>query len=90
MIPRMDLNTEDKQVAWVCNNKASHRQINGSNEIMLGVPLGGTVLFLPAKRQEVETIYRHPIWLGILEKYCTLGGCCGLALSMETVNQRAY
>ena len=32
-----------------CNNKASHGQINCSIEIMLGVYLGGTVLFLLAK-----------------------------------------
>ena len=28
---------------------ASYRQINGSNEVSLGIPLGGTVLFLPVK-----------------------------------------
>ena len=55
-----------------CNNKASHGQINGSYEMILGVPLGGTVLFLPAKQQEAETIYRHPMWLGILEKKIVL------------------
>ena len=40
------------RVWWFCNDKASHGQINGLNEIMLGVYLGGTggtVLFLLAK-----------------------------------------
>ena len=48
-----------------CNNKASHRQINDSIEIMLGVYLGGTVLFLLAKREEAETTSIHPKRLGI-------------------------
>ena len=51
-----------------CNNKASHRQINGSTEIILGVSFGGIVLFLPVKRQEAETIYRQKlgnIWKNI-------------------------
>ena len=47
-----------------CNNKASNRQINSSIEITLGVYLGGTVLFLLAKREEAETIYIHPRRLG--------------------------
>ena len=55
-----------------CNNKASHGQINGLTEIMLGVSLGGTVLFLPVK-QEVESIYRHPRYLGIFEKIFHFG-----------------
>ena len=57
---------------WSCNKKASHGQIIGSNCMMLGTPLGGTVLFLPARLQEAETIYRHPMWLGKLEKNIVL------------------
>ena len=54
-----------------CNNNAYHGQINGSNEIMLGVHLRGTVLFLLAKQEEAETICFHPgrlgnIWEGIV------------------------
>ena len=49
---------------WSCNNKAFHRQINGSIKITLGVYLGGTVLFLLAKWEEGETIYIHPKRLG--------------------------
>ena len=71
-----------------CNNKASPEQINGSTEIMLAVSLGGTVLFLPVKWQEAETIYRCPRCLERFQKYFTLGGCCGLALSTEMVNQK--
>ena len=43
-----------------CNNNASHGQINGSNEVMFGVLLGRTVLFLPIKRLRVVTSNRHP------------------------------
>ena len=42
-----------------CNNKASHGQIIGSNEVTLGTLLGGTVLFLPVRQQKAKTIYRH-------------------------------
>ena len=49
----------------------------------LGVPLGGTVLFLPVRQQRARTIYRHPTWLDRLEKYCTLGGCCGLEITRQ-------
>ena len=54
-----------------CNDKASHGQINGSIEIMLGVYCGGTVLFLLAKQEEAETINIHPrrlgnIWEGVV------------------------
>ena len=55
-----------------CNNKAFHGRINDSNEMTLGVPLGGTVLFLPVKQQEAETIYRHPMWLGNIGKNISL------------------
>ena len=41
--------------------------------MMLGTPLGGTVLFFPARQQEAETIYRHPTWLGNLEKILYFG-----------------
>ena len=40
---------------------------------MLGLPLGGAVLFLRVKWQEAETIYRHPMWLGKLEKILYFG-----------------
>ena len=40
--------------------KASHGQINGSNEVMFGTLLGGTVLFLPVRWRRAETSYRHP------------------------------
>ena len=43
-----------------CNENASHGQINGSNEVMFGILLGGTVLFLPVKRLRVVTSNRHP------------------------------
>ena len=43
-----------------CNDKASHGQINGSNEVTFGILLGGTVLFLPVKRLRVVTSNRHP------------------------------
>ena len=39
---------------------ASHRQINGSNEVTFGILLGGIVLFLPVKRLRVVTSNRHP------------------------------
>ena len=42
---------------------ASHRQINGSNEVTFGTLLGGTVLFLPVRWLRAETSYRHPRWL---------------------------
>ena len=70
-----------------CNKKASHGQINGSNEMMLGTPLGGTVLFLPVRWEEAETIYRHPTLLGKLAKYCTLGGCCGLTITWRRLTE---
>ena len=40
-------------------------QINGSNELLPGVYLGGTVLFLLAKWEEAETNWVHPTRLGI-------------------------
>ena len=43
-----------------CNDNASYGQINGSSEVMFGVLLGGTVLFLPVKRLSVVTSNRHP------------------------------
>ena len=43
-----------------CNENASHGQINGSNEVMFGILLGGTVLILPVKRLRVVTSNRHP------------------------------
>ena len=43
-----------------CNEIASHRQINGSNEVTFGILLGGTVLFLPVKQLRVVTSNRHP------------------------------
>ena len=46
--------------------RTSHGQINGSNDLMLGIPLGGTVLFLPVKWLKVETHWVHPRRLGIL------------------------
>ena len=51
------------EVVAVLNNNASHRQINGSNEVMFGTLLGGTVLFLPVKWLRAETSYRYPRWL---------------------------
>ena len=47
----------------VLNDKASHGQINGSNEVTFGTLLGGTVLFLPVRQLRAETSYRHPRWL---------------------------
>ena len=47
-------------VWWFCNNNASHGQINGSNEVMFGILLGGTVQFLPVKQLRVVTSNRHP------------------------------
>ena len=46
-----------------CNEIASHGQINGSNGVMFGILLGGTVLFLPVKQLRVVTSNRHPRWL---------------------------
>ena len=46
--------------------KTSCGQINGSNDVTLGVPLGGTVLCLPVKQLKVETNWVHPERLGIL------------------------
>ena len=46
--------------------RTSHRQINGSNDLMLGVPLGGTVLFLHVKWVKAETNWVHPRRLEIL------------------------
>ena len=46
--------------------RTSHGQIIGSNELTLGVCLGGTVLFLLVKREEAETNWVHLSWLGIL------------------------
>ena len=43
-----------------CNEIASHGQINGSNEVMFGILLEGTVLFLPVKQLRVVTNNRHP------------------------------
>ena len=56
-----------------CNNKASHRQINGSNEVTFGTLLGGTVLFLPVRWQKAKTINRHPTWLERLAKILYFG-----------------
>ena len=41
---------------WFWNDKASHGQINGSNEVTFGTLLGGTVLFLPVKQLRAETV----------------------------------
>ena len=46
--------------------RAFHGQINGSNDMTLGVSLGGTVLFLPIKQLKAETNLVHPGRLGIL------------------------
>ena len=35
---------------------ASYGQINGSNEVFIGMPLGGTVLFLPVKWLKAKAI----------------------------------
>ena len=43
-----------------------HRQISGSNDLMLGVCLGGTVLYLPVKRLKAKTNWVHPGRLRIL------------------------
>ena len=45
---------------WFCNDNASHGQINGSNEVMFDILLGGTVLILPVKQLRVVTSNRHP------------------------------
>ena len=45
---------------------ACYGQINGSNEVSLGIPLGGTVLFLPVKQLKAKTNWGHPRGLGIL------------------------
>ena len=75
---------------WFWNDKASHGQINGSNEVTFGTLLEGTVLFLPVKQLRAETSYRHPRWvLKITRKYCTLGGCIGLARA-RWLNRRTY
>ena len=54
-----------------------------------GTLLGGTVLFLPVRRQKAKTIYRQPTWLERLEKYCTLGGCCGLKITRRLLKDLA-
>ena len=46
--------------------RISYRQINGSNDVMLCVPLGGTVLCLPIKWLKAKTNWVHPGRLGIL------------------------
>ena len=46
--------------------RTSHRQINCSNDLALGIPLEGTVLFLPVKQLKAETNWIHPRRLGIL------------------------
>ena len=53
-----------RRVWWSCNDKASRRQINGSNGVMFDTLLEGTVLFLPVRRLKAKTSYRHPRWLG--------------------------
>ena len=61
------------------NVKASHRQINGSSEVMFDTLLGGTVLFLPVKRLRAGTSYRHPRWLWKWPKILYFGRVFGLA-----------
>ena len=46
--------------------RTSYGQINGSNDVTLSVPLGGTVLCLPVKWLKVKTNWVHPGRLGIL------------------------
>ena len=40
--------------------RTSYGQINGSNDVTLGVPLEGTVLFLPDKWLKAKTCWVHP------------------------------
>ena len=46
--------------------RTSYGQINGSKDVMLGVPLGGTVLHLPVKQLKAKTNWVYPRRLGIL------------------------
>ena len=50
----------------VITTRTSFGQINGSNDVMLGVPLWGTVLCLSVKQLKAKTNWVHPGRLGIL------------------------
>ena len=59
MAPQVNISLWE-DVAVSAMNNASQGQINGSNEVMFGILLGGTVLFLPVKLLRVVISYRHP------------------------------
>ena len=45
--------------------RASYGQINGSNEVALGISLARTVLFLPVRWLKAKTNWVHPRRLGV-------------------------
>ena len=46
--------------------RTSYGQISDSNDVMLDVPLEGTVLFLPVKQLKAKNNLVHPRRFGIL------------------------